>query len=246
MIYKKIKLEGNKKIWFTSDTHYGHKNICKGVTEWDVKDHGGDNSVRDFKTLDAMNAALVDGINKYVGEDDYLVHLGDWSFGGLENIWKFRRRVNCKNIIFILGNHDHHIANDRDIPDCWVRCRPPFELVDTQGSTSDFDEPAKAEDLFESVHAYLELVVSSSSLGKQTYNLMHFPLAIWNKGHHNRVMLYGHVHGSFQHPGRALDVGMDNAFKMFGEYRPFSQEDINIFMKGREFTQFSHHNKNTN
>ena len=103
-----------------------------------------------------------------------------------------------------------------------------------------------AEALFESVHAYLELVVSSSQRGKETYNMMHFPLAVWNKGHHDRKMLHGHVHGSFQHEGRSLDVGVDMAFKLFGEYRPFSQEDIDRFMKGRTFKQFSHHNAKTN
>lgn len=246
MIYKKIKLEGKQKIWFTSDTHYGHKNICKGVTEWDLKDHGGDMSVRDFKTLEQMNSTLVDSINKYVAEDDYLIHLGDWSFGGIENIWKFRERIVCKNIIEILGNHDHHIANNRELPNCWVRSKDG-KRVSLENSTSDWDEIATAQDIFDhEVYAYLELVVSSSVTGKKTYNLMHFPLSVWNKGHHNRIMLHGHCHGSFQHPGRSLDVGVDKAFELFGEYRPFSQQDIDRFMKGREFKQFSHHNKNTN
>lgn len=212
----------------TPTTEYEHKNICKGVTEWDLKDHGGDNSVRDFKTLDEMNSTLVNSINKYVKEDDYLVHLGDWSFGGIESILSFRSRILCKNIIFILGNHDHHIANNRQLP-----------------NSASFYAPY-AQEIFESVHSYLELVVSSSVYGKRIYNLMHFPLAIWNKSHHNRIMLHGHVHGSFQHPGRSLDVGVDKAFELYGEYRPFSQEDIDRFMKGREFKQFSHHNKNTN
>lgn len=251
MIYKKIILEGKQKIWFTSDSHYGHKNICKGVTAWDLKDHGGDMSVRDFKNLDQMNSALVDGINNYVAQDDYLVHLGDWSFGGIENIWKFRNRINCKNIILILGNHDHHIANDRTLPNAfWVDDKGgDFKIGDERqhnyGDSRDDLFEINSQAIFNSVHAYLELVVSSPK-GKRTYNMMHFPLAVWNKAHHNRVMLHGHVHGSFQHQGRSLDVGVDKAFNLFGEYRPFSQEDINRFMENREFKQFSHHNKNTN
>lgn len=229
-MYKKIKLEGKRKIWFTSDSHYGHKNICRGTTEWDLKDHGGHLSVRDFDTVEEMNTALVDSINKYVGEDDYLVHLGDWSFGGIDNIWNFRKRINCKNIIEIFGNHDHHIVNNK-------------ELVNW---TLESDRKQYAQQLFESVHSYLELIVTSPSAEKKTYNMMHFPLAVWNKAHHNRIMLHGHTHGSFQHNGRSLDVGVDHAFKLYGEYRPFSQEDINNFMDKREFEQLSHHNKNTN
>ena len=69
---------------------------------------------RDFKTLDQMNDRIVNGINEVVGENDILFHLGDWSFGGFESIYKFRDRINCKNIHLVLGNHDHHIERDRD------------------------------------------------------------------------------------------------------------------------------------
>ena len=230
MIYKKIILDNNRKVWFTSDSHYGHKNICKGVTSWDLKDHGGDMSVRDFNTIEEMNNTLVEGINRHVKEDDYLIHLGDWSFGGIDNIWEFRKRINCKNIIEILGNHDHHIVNNK-------------ELINWSNES---DRKQYAQQCFESVHGYLELVVSSPSKGKRTYNLMHFPLSVWNKAHHNRIMLHWHTHGSFQHEGRSLDVGVDQAFKLFGEYKPFSQEDIDNFMKNRTFKQFSHHNPKTN
>ena len=48
-------------------------------------------------------------------ENDILYHLGDWSFGGLNQIWEFRKRLNCKKIHLILGNHDHHIENNKYI-----------------------------------------------------------------------------------------------------------------------------------
>jgi calcineurin-like phosphoesterase family protein len=61
-----------------------------------------------------MNDRIVRGINDVVGQDDILFHLGDWSFGGFESIWKFRHQINCQNIHLVLGNHDHHIERDRD------------------------------------------------------------------------------------------------------------------------------------
>jgi calcineurin-like phosphoesterase family protein len=80
------------------------------VTRWtDAED-----ITRDFKTLDQMNDRIVRGINDVVGQDDILFHLGDWSFGGFESIWKFRHQINCQNIHLVLGNHDHHIERDRD------------------------------------------------------------------------------------------------------------------------------------
>lgn len=109
-----IKIEKDRKVFITSDTHYGHKNICRGVTAWRLPDGSiPEDQTRDFNTIEEMNEKIISNINSVVGEDDVLVHLGDWSFGGFENIQKFRDRIVCKEIHLILGNHDHHIENNR-------------------------------------------------------------------------------------------------------------------------------------
>jgi calcineurin-like phosphoesterase family protein len=113
MKFKKIITTG--RVFITSDTHYAHKNICRGVTDWRTQD--GEvpvGSTRDFETIEQMNERLVNGINNVVGQDDTLILLGDVSFGGFENIGIFLDRLICKNIHLILGNHDHHIENDRE------------------------------------------------------------------------------------------------------------------------------------
>jgi hypothetical protein len=61
-----------------------------------------------------MNTAIVDNINQFVEQNDTLIHLGDFSFGGFENIKIFYDRLICKNIHLVLGNHDHHIKYNRD------------------------------------------------------------------------------------------------------------------------------------
>ncbi len=105
-----IKLEPTQQLYFTSDTHYMHQNICRGTTRWS----NADGFTRNFDTLDQMNDRIVNGINSTVGQDDILFHLGDWSFNGFERIEEFRNRINCRNIHLILGNHDHHIERDRE------------------------------------------------------------------------------------------------------------------------------------
>jgi calcineurin-like phosphoesterase family protein len=60
-----------------------------------------------------MNDVIVNTINGLVAQDDILIHLGDWSFGGFEMIEEFRNRIFCKNIHLILGNHDHHIERNK-------------------------------------------------------------------------------------------------------------------------------------
>ena len=102
-------------VWITSDTHYSHKNICRGVTAWRTKE--GEipvSQTRDFATIEKMNSSIVNNINEVVGQDDMLIHLGDWSFGGFEQVREFWDRIICKNVHLVLGNHDHHIENNRD------------------------------------------------------------------------------------------------------------------------------------
>jgi calcineurin-like phosphoesterase family protein len=121
----KLRLEPTQRLFFTSDTHYNHTNICRGVTRWtDAED-----ITRDFKTLDQMNDRIVNGINEVVGQDDILFHLGDWSFGGFESIANFRNRINCRNIHLVLGNHDHHIERNKDnIQDIFTSVNQYVEL----------------------------------------------------------------------------------------------------------------------
>ena len=110
-----IKIDKDRKVFITSDTHFSHKNICRGVTSWSLPDGSvPTDQTRDFKTIEQMNESIVSGINSVVGQDDILIHLGDWSFGGFENVKIFRDRIICKEIHLILGNHDTHIENNRD------------------------------------------------------------------------------------------------------------------------------------
>src|SRR6478609_11746681 len=95
------------EIYFTSDTHYHHKNIVRGTTTWEFANYDGGAhgepaiAVRDFDTLEEHDDTLVQRINSLVKPNDELWHLGDWSFGGHEQIKIFRDRLNCKNIHLI-------------------------------------------------------------------------------------------------------------------------------------------------
>ena len=187
----KIELKPNQKIFFTSDTHYNHTNICRSVTNW--RDENGNvpiNQTRDFKSLDHMNDYIVNSINSKVGENDILFHLGDWSFGGFENIEEFRNKINCKNIHLILGNHDHHIEKDKN----------------------------GIKSLFASVNEYLRLEVKMPLTSKMipakryTFILMHYPIASWHNMSDGVIHLHGHVHLSPHQKvnvGKAMDVGCD-------------------------------------
>jgi calcineurin-like phosphoesterase family protein len=179
----KLILNKGQKLWFTSDTHYNHANICSSTTKWTDPV-----TIREFKTLEHMNAHIAGNINEVVGQDDILIHLGDWSFGGFESIEHFRNQIVCKNVHIITGNHDHHIENNRG--DC--------------------------QKLFSSVNKYVELNVKwnvgTPLQDEQNFVLMHFPIASWNNMARGAIHLHGHVHFNpnmrFQ-LGKMMDVGVD-------------------------------------
>ena len=182
----KLVLEKGQHLFFTSDTHYGHTNICRATTKWT----GADNMTRNFKSLEHMNDAIADNINEIVNENDILIHLGDFSFGGFDNISEFRNRIVCKNIHLVLGNHDHHIERNKE----------------------------NIQDLFTSVNHYINLDIRRPSsirkgeMDKFKFVLMHFPIASWDGMNDGVMHLHGHVHLPKHQRiagGRAMDVGVD-------------------------------------
>jgi calcineurin-like phosphoesterase family protein len=180
----KLVLEKGQQLFFTSDTHYSHSNICSATTNWSVND----GYARKFDSLQDMNQRLVDNINNMVGEDDILIHLGDWSFGGFDKIEEFRSQINCKNIHLTFGNHDHHIERNKE----------------------------GVQRLFSSVQQYLRLSVTrpltKSMVEKFTFICMHYPIASWHDMNQGVIHLHGHVHLP-EHlriaEGKAMDVGVD-------------------------------------
>jgi calcineurin-like phosphoesterase family protein len=197
----KIILEKQQNLFLTSDTHYNHKNICSATSEWEAG-----RGTRKFNSLNEMNDRIVYEINAAVGPDDVLVHLGDWSFGGFESIAEFRNRIVCKNVHLFLGNHDHHIANNRD----------------------------NAQDMFESVNKLETLEIrkpNGPKTDKYTFECCHFPIASWDGLGKGVPHLHGHVHLPPQlkvNAGRAMDVGVDG-----NNFKPYSLNDILKILSGR-------------
>ena len=131
-----LKIDKGRKIWITSDTHYGHSNLCRGVTNWRLPDGSIPiKQTRDFPTVEKMNESIVKNINDIVGQDDVLIHLGDWSFGGFDNITLFRNRIICKEIHLTFGNHDHHIERNRGDCQSLFTTVNDFLRVEYQGET---------------------------------------------------------------------------------------------------------------
>ena len=194
----KVVVNPGQRVFFTSDTHYNHTNICRGVSKWD-----GARGTRDFKTLNEMNINIVDNINMLVGENDILFHLGDWSFGGFEQIAEFRNQLRCKNVHLFLGNHDHHILNDRD------GIRELFASVNEQRMVTIVIQPD----------------VKNGKAIKHRFVMSHYPLASWQDMGQGVKHIQGHVHTPHQFnvgPGRMMDVGIDGS----PDFQPYTLNQV--------------------
>lgn len=160
------------KVFFTSDTHFGHENIMKycrrdkfmtpdEIAALDASDRGeiDQRKVRiSADSIARMNKAMIDNINAVVGENDILYHVGDAFWGHDFDFAKsIRDQIRCKTIHHVWGNHD---------------------------------EP-EVKSLFASSEKYTEVTVEH-----QRIFLCHYPMRSWDKSHHGVWCLYGHVHGS--------------------------------------------------
>ena len=81
MIVDKLQFNRNDRIFFTADTHFGHKNIIRYCQ-------------RPFVDVDEMNEILITNWNNVVGKEDIIFHLGDFAMGGSSEWAKLLQRLN--------------------------------------------------------------------------------------------------------------------------------------------------------
>ena len=228
-------------IWFTSDTHYGHKNICRGVSDWNNLE-----GTRDFQTISEMNDKIVENINSVVERDDILYHLGDWSFGGPINICKFRERINCENLYIVPGNHDHHIINNTNLQYKWIRefNGPLDQWLEWDDDFATKEECLKACDSYyipyrlkysNAQDFFTEVLppIFNLKYNKKLIVLSHYPIESWECKSQNSIHLHGHCHHALDSSientfGRRMDIGID-----WEEFRPYSIDEILIIMQKR-------------
>ena len=79
-------------VFFTSDTHFGHKNIIRYCN-------------RPFNNVEEMDEYMIRVWNEEVNHDDIIFHLGDFSFYNTSKSKEIYDRLNGHKII-IRGNHD--------------------------------------------------------------------------------------------------------------------------------------------
>ena len=73
--------------------------------------------------------------------------------------------------------------------------------------------------------------------GRQVF-MCHYPTVSWRNRSHGAYHLYGHVHGNYISPVRAMDVGVDT-----NGFMPYNWEDIKKYMEPRPAYAPKEHNE---
>lgn len=218
-------------VFVTADTHLGHGNIIKychrpflwpvdkielaKLGQWHDGNWKGPKSSQhriSDEGIEIMDNTLIDTINKTVPADATLIHVGDFMLGPRREAAyeryatrcrAYRDRINCRNMRILWGNHD--------IP--WL-----------------------LPDLFQWDGFVGKIELTKWKKGRKHGNflvLSHYAHMVWDGSHRGTLHAYGHSHAGIEDgaertmPGRrCMDVGVDNAAKLLGDYRPFRLQEI--------------------
>jgi len=102
-------------VFFTSDTHFGHKNIIQYCE-------------RPFKDVHDQTETLIALWNTKVGPQDVVYHLGDFAFMPADKAEVIVRRLNG-SINLILGNHDKVVKQNKPLREAFASVRDMAEVT---------------------------------------------------------------------------------------------------------------------
>ncbi|TXT66011.1 MAG: hypothetical protein BAJALOKI3v1_50009 [Promethearchaeota archaeon] len=212
-------------IWFTSDTHFGHKNTIKFCRsrncfmtseETELWNQSG----KDISTpissqsIHNMNKTIIDNINNCVKYDDILFILGDFCFPS-SKCKIYTNQINCKDIRLVLGNHDN-LSQIKPLFDL----HPAFTIVynPIQIFIHKYEENMVLDIYNISYNNKIKSRFYKNIKNWQGFYLSHYPHISWPRSDRGNIHLHGHSHGNLEewkkehmpdNHRNIIDVGVD-------------------------------------
>lgn len=205
-------------IFFTSDTHFGHKLMAwhRGFIPNVKEKKGLDELDRDAvkNCIAEMDTVLIENWNSRVKPTDTIYHLGDFSFLPYRQILPLLTRLNGRKHL-LRGNHDKELD----------RASRHFIGAGYDTKVDFYDD-------------YKEIKIN-----EQKIVLFHYPLLTWNKSHYGSWHLHGHEHGSLpDNPNaRRIDVGVDSVGTWIAphfELSPISYDEVSVVINDKDWKPF--------
>jgi calcineurin-like phosphoesterase family protein len=174
------------KTWFTSDTHFFHRNVVLYCERPYVRFNGelvrpcdtdetDTDKLKNMVDVEAMNADLIKNWNSVVAPEDTVIHLGDFAMGQKSEYANIVSQLQGHKVL-ISGNHDRSVSSMRLVG---------FDEVYKYGRPIEYE------------------------LDGHKLLLNHYPIYkdLWPAG--TEYMLCGHVHDEWVRQGGTINVGVD-------------------------------------
>jgi calcineurin-like phosphoesterase family protein len=161
---------------------------------------------RPFSCVGEMDSELISIWQGCVAPDDVVLYLGDFTLGNKEQAAYYFAALNGKiNVLYNPWHHDKRWLPGVGASGFTSRSTympyifPPIVVLGDVGINEDGD----------SIPAVL----------------CHYEFLNWDRKHYGSYHFFGHSHGTSTPRHNCLDVGIDNAFKLVGEYRPLKLDE---------------------
>lgn len=173
-----------QNIWFTSDTHFSHKNVlkhCKGrLKSFDI-----DETLDNKEKVRLNDEAVIKRWNNKVKKTDIVYIIGDFSFASPDDTKKILGKLNGKKFL-ITGNHDKS----------------------SEHLNGYFEQIVQIKEIIFKRKNYDFLEEDFSVI------CCHYPMVTWNRKHYGSVNIHGHCHGNIDEYNEKsddlrVDVGLD-------------------------------------
>lgn len=199
------------KVFYTSDTHFGHANIIKYCD-------------RPFSGTQEMDEVMIAQWNNTVGIEDTVFILGDYAMGDRQKGLQYLRRMNGTKVL-INGNHDRLSPVNNN---AW---RHQHEyLFDEEGNT-----------LFSAVMDFSEVSLPSIAKNKQNRKVLlsHYPYAgdhddlkkdrysQFRLRDEGKPLLHGHIHDDAWIQKSPTGAVMFNVGVDVNGFAPVEAQEIN-------------------
>ena len=205
-----LQVDSKTNVFFISDLHLFHDNICKGSSKW-----GSDSEkfLRPFNNGSEMAEKILKNINDTVKPEDHLFLLGDISFNKLRTV-EILDQIKCKNIYLVLGNHDKDIETNKTVYKSYFKCiadRIELEITTSKTTTTKYILDHYPIFSWKGLNRGVILL----------HGHIHSPLQYWED--------YPDLNW-----GKHLDVGCESM-----DYKPISYEEVNTMLKNNPLKPFS-------
>lgn len=197
--------------WFSSDTHFGHKNIQRFCPTRPGADFPSRSASEEAARVHFMNQAIVNNFNEVVGEGDELWILGDIAMGSFKESIAFVSQLNG-NKKLVPGNHDR----------CW--------------SGMSQKERDKNTQIYRDVGFEIMDEIVYMELGDHTVCVSHFPYEGDHVGEdrypehrpvdYGHSIIHGHVHDEWKLNFSKKHSPMINVGVDVWDYRPVNEQTL--------------------